>query len=127
MKEPSSSIMNKTEQTGDRSLSHADYLATLHRPSTSEWRRISEIQARKEGEIDGKYHSTEEHEAATKIQKAYRGHRVRRQLEGLTLDPSSRWVEVIKEWKYRSATVPDTGRERTLSSKAMRNPTTLLT
>ena len=90
---------------GDRSLSHKDYLETLQRPNTNEWHRISDYQKRREIEINRKYHTAEEHEAATKIQKAYRGHRTRRQLDGLTLDPSSRWTEVIREWRYRSATV----------------------
>ena len=89
-----------------RSLSHKDYLESLHQPSAEEWRRISDYQKQREVEIDRKYHTAKEHEAATKIQKAYRGHRVRRQLDGLTLDPSSRWTEIIREWRYRSATVP---------------------
>lgn len=89
-----------------RSLSHKDYLESLHQPSPEEWRRISDYQKQREIEIDRKYHTAEEREAATKIQKAYRGHRVRRQLDGLTLDPSSRWTEIIREWRYRSATVP---------------------
>ena len=104
--EEPSSKMERPEQARERSLSHKDYLETLHRPSVDEWRRISDIQRRKESEIDSKYHTAEEHEAAVKIQKAYRGHRERRQLEGLTLDPSTRWIEIIKEWKYRSATAP---------------------
>ena len=98
--------MDSTQQSRERSLSHKDYLETLHRPSLEQLRRISDIQRQKESEIDAKYHCSEAHEAATKIQKAYRGHRGRRQLDGLTLDPSSRWVEVIREWKYRGATVP---------------------
>ena len=102
----SPSTMDPPAQTRDRALSHKDYLETLHRPNVAEWRRISEIQKQKEDEIDSKYHTTEEHEAATKIQKAYRGHRERGQLEGLTLDPSSRWLSVIKELKYRWATGP---------------------
>ena len=98
--------MESKDQTRERALSHAEYLNSLHKPSADEWRRISDYQKRKEVEIDRKYHTAEEHEAATKIQKAYRGHRVRRQLDGLTLDPSSRWTEIIREWRYRSATVP---------------------
>ena len=98
--------MDKPDQTRERALSHAEYLNSLHEPSAEEWRRISDYQKQKEVEIDRKYHTAEEHEAATKIQKAYRGHRVRRQLDGLTLDPSSRWTDIIREWRYRSATVP---------------------
>ncbi|KAK4508159.1 hypothetical protein PRZ48_001897 [Zasmidium cellare] len=96
-----------TEITGrHRALSHKEYLDTLQRPSVAEIRRISEIQLQKEHDISAKYHSAEEHDAAKLIQRAYRGHRERRQLNGLNLDPSSRWVEIIKEWKYRSATAP---------------------
>jgi hypothetical protein len=36
----------------------------------------------------------EEAAAAQLIQKNYRGYRERRQLEGMGLDPSTRWVEV---------------------------------
>ena len=89
-----------------RALSHRDYLSTLQRPSAAEIRRISDIQLQKEAEVERKYHSTAESEAATAIQKAYRGHRERRQLKNLTLDPSSRWREVIQEWRYRMATAP---------------------
>ncbi|GAB1734964.1 hypothetical protein NU219Hw_g41t1 [Hortaea werneckii] len=87
-------------------MSRQEYLATLRRPSTLEVARITEAQIQKEREINDKYHkhTAEENEAATRIQKAYRGHRERRQLEGLTLDPSSRWTEALKELKYRSVT-----------------------
>ncbi|KAK5172043.1 uncharacterized protein LTR77_003680 [Saxophila tyrrhenica] len=85
-------------------LAHQNYLASLHAPNAEEWHRISDYQKRKEIEIDSKYHSTEAHNAATTIQKAYRGHRARRELQGLALDPSSRWVEILRELKYRKAT-----------------------
>lgn len=98
---------------------HEDYINSLLRPSLSEERRISEIQLRKERDIDSKYaRPVNEHNAATKIQKAYRGHRERRQLEGLTLDPSSRWMEVIRELRYRSATTPQIHSERRKLSPA---------
>ncbi|KAI7502107.1 hypothetical protein KC367_g2353 [Hortaea werneckii] len=89
-------------------MSRQEYLATLRRPSTLEVARITEKQIQKEREVNDKYHkrTAEENEAATKIQKAYRGHRERRQLEGLTLDPSSRWTEALKELRYRSVTAP---------------------
>lgn len=82
-----------------RALSHQEYLDSLVLPSAAELARISEIQIQKEEEISRKYlqHSIEEQDAARLIQRAYRGHRERRQLNGLTLDPSSRWVELMKE------------------------------
>ncbi|KAI7190227.1 hypothetical protein KC316_g5858 [Hortaea werneckii] len=87
-------------------MSRQEYLASLRRPSTLEVARITEKQIQLEREINDKYHkhTAEENEAATRIQKAYRGHRERRQLEGLTLDPSCRWTEALKELKYRSVT-----------------------
>ncbi|WPH02093.1 IQ domain-containing protein IQM1 [Acrodontium crateriforme] len=87
-----------------RAMSHKDYLDTLQRPSATEVRRISDIQVQLEQEVDAKYHSSAETKAAETIQKAYRGHRERRQLDGLSLDPSSRWKDAIKEWRYRVAT-----------------------
>lgn len=93
--------------TSSTAQSHQEYIDSLLRPTLSQVCRISDVQKRKEQEINAKYHSqSDEHRAATSIQKAYRGHRERRQLQGLTLDPSSRWTEAIKEWRYRSATAP---------------------
>ncbi|KAL8831664.1 MAG: hypothetical protein Q9191_000742 [Dirinaria sp. TL-2023a] len=74
---------------------------------------IAETQARTEKEIDSKYkaeHSLQlahrESQAARTLQRTYRGHRERRQLAGLSLDPSTRWVEAIKEAQYRELTRP---------------------
>jgi hypothetical protein len=88
--------------------SHQQYLDSLHPPEPEEARRISDIQQLKEVEIDRKYHTqnTKEHNAATKIQAAYRGHRERREQQGLVLDPSSRWSDLIAELKYRSVIAP---------------------
>lgn len=96
------------EESAQAVSAHQQYLNTLQRPTLTEARRISDIQLRKEHEIDAKYHnhSPEEHHAATKIQSAYRGHRERREQYGLVLDPSSRWMELIAEMKYRSVTAP---------------------
>ena len=38
--------------------------------------------------------------AAKTLQRTYRGHRARRELQGLSLDPTSRWIEV---WTFRSS------------------------
>lgn len=67
---------------------------------------IAEIQDKKEAEILEKYTDTEqpqhenvvqrtESQAARLLQRTYRGHRERRQLQGLSLDPSTRWTEVL--------------------------------
>lgn len=92
--------------TRQRAQSHKEYLETLKPPSPAEIERISNIQVQKEGEIRERYESVQESDAAKLIQRAYRGHRERRQLNGLMLTPSTRWVEIIKEWQYRSATAP---------------------
>ena len=85
--------------------SHDEYLHTLQPPSLEETRRISQIQVEREQAIDHRYRtSDEEVDAAARIQKAYRGHRVRRQLEGLTLSPTARWNDLVKEWRLRSVT-----------------------
>lgn len=44
--------------------------------------------------------------AAAIIQRNYRGHRERRMLKGLSLDPAARWVEAVKEARYRHITEP---------------------
>ena len=67
---------------------------------------IAEIQDKKEQEILEKYEKPEaipEEEASQErrdsaarvIQKTYRGHRERRHLKGLSLDPTTRWTEVV--------------------------------
>ena len=100
---PEAILPDSIVQTRDRSFSHKEYLATLRTPSEEEIRRISEIQLLKETVIDRKYHTLEEHDAATTIQKAYRGHRDRRALNGQVLDPSARWVDLIREYRFRAA------------------------
>lgn len=52
--------------------------------------------------------STAEREdaAAHVIQRHYRGYRDRRALKGYRLDPSLRWVDAVKEARYRNATSP---------------------
>ena len=40
------------------------------------------------------------------LQKNYRGHRARRQLDGLNLDASTRWHELIKDAQYQQLTRP---------------------
>ena len=74
---------------------------------------IAEKQAEREEEIQPKYKASssvqpnhgnianKEKEAATSIQRTYRGYRARRELKGLSLDPASRWTEAVKEAKYR--------------------------
>lgn len=57
--------------------------------------------------MESLYTSEERREkAAAVIQRNYRGHRARRMLNGLSLDPSSRWIEAIKEARYRHIIEP---------------------
>lgn len=65
---------------------------------------IAKIQEGKEAEIEAYYAATpqkgvglNEAEAARAIQRTYRGHRARRELAGLSLDPTTRWVEVLRK------------------------------
>lgn len=46
----------------------------------------------------------ERKKAAISIQKTFRGHRTRRELEGHTLDPTTRWTEAIRDAQFREAT-----------------------
>ncbi|KAK5238070.1 hypothetical protein LTR47_001163 [Exophiala xenobiotica] len=48
----------------------------------------------------------ESQKAAILIQKTYRGHRARRQLEGFGLDASTRWYEVVRDAQYHQLTTP---------------------
>lgn len=76
--------------------------------------RIGEVQERKEKEIIkkrlGESHAdlneSERERAAGIIQRNYRGHRERRIMNGMSLDPSTRWVEAVKEARYRDLTTP---------------------
>ncbi|CAD6588490.1 MAG: hypothetical protein ASARMPRED_003577 [Alectoria sarmentosa] len=89
---------------------------------------IAKIQDEKEREILKKYQSTnqtqdgrqlqhQESAAARVLQRTYRGHRERRQLRGLSLDPSTRWTEAVKEAQYLALTTP-----RPRSSRPPPNP-----
>lgn len=81
--------------------------------STTSTPSIAATQAQKELAINAKYndaathtHNQRETDAARVLQRTYRGHRERRQLAGLSLDPSTRWTEAIKEAQYRELTKP---------------------
>jgi hypothetical protein len=111
--------------------SHKEYLDTLMCPTPEQVERISDVQTKKEKEISqkrlsGAVHTKEEKEvpqkrssgnygefeneererAAEMIQRNYRGHRERRMMAGLSLDPGTRWKEAIKEMRYRELTKP---------------------
>jgi hypothetical protein len=100
-------------------------------PTKEQVERISDVQTQKEKEISqkrlsGAVHTKKEEEvpqkglsgnygeleneererAAELIQRNYRGHRERRMMAGLSLDPGTRWKEAIKEMRYRELTKP---------------------
>ena len=104
--------------------SHQQYIDSLQTPTPDEVQRISEIQALKAADINRKYHehTTEERDAAIKIQAMYRGHRGRREQQGLILDPSSRWTDLIADLKYRSVTEPHHNKRPDADTKGRRNP-----
>lgn len=98
-------------------------------PSPENFERIARIQEEKEQAIRHRdqelvhealqRHKMQQHErgqeaadhherahAAKLIQKTYRGHRTRREVEGFGLDASTRWVSAIREAEFRAITTP---------------------
>ncbi|KAI7360239.1 hypothetical protein KC320_g255 [Hortaea werneckii] len=61
--------------------------------------------------------------AAELIQRNYRGYRQRRQMQGYAIDPSTRWLEALKEAKYHCATQPRSRAEHHASLGPNANPT----
>jgi hypothetical protein len=94
--------------------SHQDYLDSLITPTEEEIKRIASVQEAKEEEIRRKRLSMdnpglsdeERTKAAAMIQRNYRGYRERRQMQGMRLDPSSRWIEALREARYRKLMTP---------------------
>ncbi|KAK3628175.1 hypothetical protein LTR56_018787 [Elasticomyces elasticus] len=78
--------------------------------------RAKEIKARRAQQLEkqaSRGQSSEQQHAAEVIQRNYRGYRDRRALNGYGLDPSTRWIEAIKEAKYHNVTSPRSRAERT--------------
>jgi hypothetical protein len=94
--------------------SHQEYMDSLIPPSRDELERINTVQEHKEEETimkrlseeNGSLSEGQKQKAAAIIQRNYRGHRDRRMLQGMSLDPSTRWVEAVKEARYRHLTEP---------------------
>ncbi|MCJ1478724.1 hypothetical protein MMC13_007408 [Lambiella insularis] len=109
------------------------YIAKLEVPTPEKIASIAGIQEERERQIDGKYHSsqdtstdgeTEKRDAAAgTIQRNYRGHRQRKKLDELSLDPSTRWTEALKEIRYRTLISPRSRPkiETSTSSEARQN------
>ena len=95
-------------------------MAALQAPSADEFVKISQVQeqrereykqrlceARREHGLDPASNSEQDlAQAATVIQKTYRGYRARRQQDGLGLDASTRWVAAIREAEFRNKIRP---------------------
>lgn len=58
------------------------------------------------GEGEGEGEDSMRHRAATVIQRTYRGYRVRREMKGLGIDASTRWVHALREAQFRALTTP---------------------
>jgi hypothetical protein len=98
--------------------SHQEYLDSLIPPTKEQSHHIEIVQERKEEEIIKKRLSVENGQAwqelsdeertkaAGLIQRNYRGYRARRRMRGMGLDPSSRWIEAVKEARYRNLLTP---------------------
>jgi hypothetical protein len=107
------SIATKNSVASTRS--HKEYLDTLIPPTQEMLQKIATAQEHKEEEVIMKRLSADhprlseedrKRAAVALIQRSYRGHRERRMLDGMTLDPSTRWVEAVKEARYRRITEP---------------------
>ncbi|ESZ91053.1 hypothetical protein SBOR_8572 [Sclerotinia borealis F-4128] len=102
--------------------SHQEYINSLAMPPLEVLQKINHVQEQKEVEAiaktlnhDSNLSEDERRKAAELIQRNYRGHRERRILEGKRLDVGTRWVEAIKEARYRNLTTPrarDSGERR---------------
>ncbi|RAL60482.1 hypothetical protein DID88_000257 [Monilinia fructigena] len=82
-------------------------------PSLEVLQKINHVQEQKEVDAiakrlgdDPNLSEDERRKAAILIQRNYRGHRERRILEGKRLDAGTRWVEAVKEARYRNLTAP---------------------
>jgi hypothetical protein len=110
----SSPVSHESKVSVQSTRSHQEYLDSLIPPTPKTISRIKIVQEQKELETLRKRWSREPVElleeqrarAAQLIQRNYRGHRERRMLNGMSLDPSERWIEAIKEARYRHITQP---------------------
>ncbi|QIW96209.1 hypothetical protein AMS68_001727 [Peltaster fructicola] len=110
--------MSATSGPDHMSLPSPEVLREIERKQTEraqqiKERRARELAARPTEEIeDGR-----QRHAAEIIQRNFRGYRDRRVLKGHGLDPSTRWMEALKETKYNNTMKP---RERNTSSPEAR-------
>ncbi|KAG5944739.1 hypothetical protein E4U59_006920 [Claviceps monticola] len=102
------------------------YMDSLVLPSQHQFERIAQVQEEKEVQArrrakeqwrqrsaststSGTQHPSQDKEraqAAQVIQKTFRGYRARRELEGYSLNASTRWVAAVREAQFRQSTKP---------------------
>ncbi|KAG5918804.1 hypothetical protein E4U61_001453 [Claviceps capensis] len=102
------------------------YMDSLVLPSQHQFERIAQVQEEKEIQArrrakeqwrqrsaststSGTQHPSQDKEraqAAQVIQKTFRGYRARRELEGYSLNASTRWVAAVREAQFRQSTKP---------------------
>ena len=100
------------------------YMDSLVPPSQEKFERIAQIQKEKEKETQereqqrreeiiqkqGLNQSKHDEESRTRaaelIQKTFRGHRARREMDGFGLDANTRWVTALREAEFRQNTRP---------------------
>ena len=114
------------------------YMESLVPPSHERFERIAHIQEEKEEQLrqrdrqrrhqasseQKQNHPPEDEDharrtkAARLIQKTFRGHRARRELDGFGLDANTRWISALREMEFRQTTMPKSrdARDATLSS-----------
>ncbi|PHH82624.1 hypothetical protein CDD82_5350 [Ophiocordyceps australis] len=112
---------------------HQEYMDSLVPPNRERFEHIAHVQEEKEIEAKRRarerrksqttptsprprpYHDQQQEplhgadEAARMIQKAFRGYRTRREMQGLSLDAGTRWVTAIREAQFRQSTKPRAG------------------
>ncbi|POR34983.1 Uncharacterized protein TPAR_04820 [Tolypocladium paradoxum] len=95
-----------------------DYMDSLVPPDKDGFERIAHAQAEKEGAARRRAKEQrrkspplasshdERADAARVIQKTFRGYRARREMQGFSLDATTRWVTAIREAQFRQSTKP---------------------
>ncbi|KAG5980510.1 hypothetical protein E4U55_003949 [Claviceps digitariae] len=77
--------------------------STATTTSTSTSGTQQQQQQHHQGQLPGKEERTQ---AAQVIQKTFRGYRTRRELQGYSLNASTRWVAAVREAQFRQSTKP---------------------
>ncbi|KAL7787847.1 IQ calmodulin-binding motif protein [Trichoderma ceciliae] len=119
-----SSITSSFTTLTSSSAKSQQYMNSLVPPSRDQFERIAHAQEVKEEEIRQRVkkqkhmsnqdsrqslqsnRGDERSDAACVIQKTFRGYRARREMNGYTLDPSTRWITAIREAQFRETTRP---------------------